>query len=465
MNRVIIIILLLVLSAGVSVAQPTDTLRLGMTEAIRQALDASPEVGIERSKQEFAQARSRFASANRYFSTLRLTTLHTFAPGLSIPNPGIPYDELYLDPDVRNDWSDLRPFNRFEVELVQPIYTWGELGGSIRAARHAVDVERAGVRETQGEVALRTAEIFQGLLLATALQRLTADAEEILNTARRELERLLDEGSPDVDDADLFKLQITEQEFLSQVAEVNEQLQTARTALRRQMMLPDNALVVPDATTLSPLSIPLDTLDRFLELAAMHRPEIAMAEAGVNARSALLEVARSDYFPKLFLAGTTAIGIAAGRHRQPNPFVGDSFRSRTAGAAIGVRMNLNLAQTRAEVEQARAELNEVRYQQEAAAQLVAFEVEEAYRSVSTARARMQSRDRSLSIAREWLRTEQINFDLDLGSPQNLIDAVQATMQLEAGHLEAVFGYNTAVLRLLNASGTLVNRVQSNDVLP
>lgn len=446
-------------------AQSVDTLRLGMAEVVRMALEVSPEVGIERSQQEFAQARSRFASANRYFSTFRLTTLHTFAPGLSIPNPDVPRGELYLDPGVRNDWADLRPFNRFEVEVIQPIFTWGELGGSIRAARHAVDVERAGVRSKEGEVALRTAEIYQSLMLAASLHRLTAEAESVIDTARRELQRMLDEGSTDVDDADLFKLQITEQEFLSQVAEVNEQLITARTALRRQMMLPDPTLVLPTETTLSPLSISLDSLDVFLQLAALHRPELAMANAGVQARSALLDVARSDYYPKVFLAGTSVLGVAAGRYRQPNPFVGDSFRSRTLGAALGLRMNLNLVQTRAEVEQARAELNEVRFQQEAAAQLVAFEVEEAYRRTSIARAQMESRNRSLAIAREWLRTEQINFDLDLGSAQNLIDAVQATMQLEAGYLESVHGYNTAVLRLLNVSGILVNRLQSDDLAP
>ncbi len=460
MKRLIILSALLSLIALSVGAQPLDTLRLEMAEAVRIALEASPEVEIERSQQEFAEARSRFAAANRYFSTFRLTTLHTFAPGLSIPNPDVPLGQLYLDPGVRNDWTDLRPFNRFELEVVQPIFTWGELGGSIRAARHAVDVERAGVRGKESEVALRTAEIYQGLLLASSLQRLTSEAENVIEIARRELQRLLDEGSPDVDDADMFKLQITEQEFLSQVAEVNEQLQTAQTALRRQMMLPDGTLVLPVDASLSPIPIALDTLDQLLQLAAVHRPEIAMAEAGAQARSALLEVARSNYYPKVFIAGTTVLGVAAGRHRQPNPFVGDAFRSRTAGAAIGLRMNLNVAQTRAEVEQARAELNEVKFQQEAAVQLIAFEVEEAYRRVSISTARMDTRRRSLDIAREWLRTEQINFDLGFGSAQNLIDAVQTTMQLEAGYLESVHGYNSAVLKLLDSAGILVNRVQS-----
>ena len=65
-----------------------------------------------------------------------------------------------LDPRVENDWSDLRPFNRLQVEALQPIWTWGQLGGSIRAARFGVEVEEAAVEEQAATVALRTGELL-----------------------------------------------------------------------------------------------------------------------------------------------------------------------------------------------------------------------------------------------------------------------------------------------------------------
>ncbi|WP_369407499.1 TolC family protein [Rhodothermus marinus] len=115
---------------------------------------------------------------------------------------------------------------------------------------------------------------------------------------------------------------------------------------------------------------------------------------------------------------------------------------------------MNFGQTRARVEQARAQRNEVAYQLEAARQLVRFEVEEAYRNVRIAQAALEARDRALTISKEWLRTEQINFDLDLGDTENLVRAVRENLELQARYYEAVYNYNRAVLRLQRAVGML-----------
>lgn len=456
------IALSLVIARPISATAQADTVFVTMSQAIHLAIDGSPEIGAAAARRDFAEARSRFARASRYLTEARLTTLHSVAPGLN-RDPEWPVDALYLDPTVRNDWNSLRPFNRFELELLQPLYTWGELGGSIRAAAHGARVEDAAVHVQTSEVALRTAQLYQGLLLAESLQRLVDEAGDILSQAERELTRLLDEGDPSVDDADLFKLQITEQEFLSRVVEVRESRETAAMALSRQLMQPPGSIAVTPGTRLEPIPLPVDTLSTFLKMAAQHRPELRQVDAGVAARTALLDVARSDYYPKLFVAAQANYAFAEGRHRQPNPFIGDPFQSRFAGAALGFRQNLNFGQTRARIEQAEAELQEVRYQDEALNQLILFEVEEAYRNVVIARERLQARERSLAIAREWQRTEQINFDLALGDARNLIEAVQARLELESSYLEAVNRNNNAVLRLLQTSGLLVNHARSGQL--
>ena len=122
-------------------------------------------------------------------------------------------------------------------------------------------------------------------------------------------------------------------------------------------------------------------------------------------------------------------------------------------------MNLDFLQTRKRVEQARAELNEVRYQQDAARQLVQFEVEDAYRNVVIRETAVTSRRESLQITEEWLRNEQINFDLDFGNTENLVRAVRANLEAEARYFEAVQAYNVAVLQLLDATGTLADDVE------
>lgn len=440
-----------------ALAQPADTLRLDVVEAMRLALAESPEVAIEEAGVAFAAARAQQASAARFFTEARITTGHALAPGIARNGATLPADALYLDPRVRNDWENTRPYNEAEVEILQPIFTWGQLGGTIRAAEAGVAVEAADVQAKTAEVALRTGEAFTGLQLAEALARLADETGRALGTAREELERLLDEGDPTVDDADLFQLRLFEQEYRRQRVEVDERRALAASALGRLLLRPGAPVV---AEPLGPLPFEAQPLEAYQAIALQRRPELAKAAAGVRAREALVEVARSDYFPKLFLGGSFRGRYAAGRVQQGNPYVSDSYLGAGLRFGLGIRQELTFLQTRAKVEQARAQLAEVRFQREAAGQLALFEVEEAYRNLTIAQAALETRREALQITGEWLRGEQINFDLGLGETADLIAAVRADLEARAAHLQAVHAYNVAVLRLLARTGTLAERLAS-----
>jgi outer membrane protein TolC len=463
--RILSLTALCVLFAPAAPAQTPDTLTLGLEAVIQRALTVSPDIDERRAQVNFAQARRRFAKANRFATEFEATTAHAVAPGLDVPEDNFfPNDALYLNPDVDNDWEDLRPFNRVEAELTQALWTWGELGKSIEAARHGVDVERAAVDRQRLEVALRVGELYYNVLLTDALFRIARETGDIIDQAKREIDRLLKEGAEDVDDADLFQVQITEQEYNRRVVEVTQRRQTAYAALRRQLFLPPGQSVAPADDFLRPIDFTPDSLEAYFALALERRPEIQQARAGVAAREALVDVARSDYYPKLFLGVTARYAFAEGRYRQDSPYISDSFLSNSVRAGFGLRQQLNFIQTRMQVEQAQAERDEVQYQLEGARQLVLVEVEDAYRNLIIAEAALEAEDEALTISNEWLRVEQINFDLDLGDTENLVRAVRAQLEQEAAYYQAVQRYNVAVLRLLRATGVLASRAESGTLV-
>lgn len=455
MMRLFLLLIVANLATGAASAQSTrsDAVRVSITDAIDRAVRVSPDILAAESGIDFAAARLDLARSSRFLPEFRATTAHSFAPALINPND-TPVHELYLDPDVRNDWEDLTPFNRIEIDAVQPLFTWGEIGRSIDAARYGLRAEEHGVRASRIQVAVRTGELYYGLVLAEALEKITDQASGVVDQAKEEIHRLLDEGDPDVDDADLFQVLITEQEFKRRVVEVTERLATVRAGLSRQLMLPDGVGAEPADSVLDPIALRIESLDHYLDLAIAGRPEPAQAEAGIAARQALVSVARSAYLPKLFLGVQGRFSSADGRYRQYNAFVGDPFLSRSIRAGFGLRMDLNVRQTRARVEQARAQLGEVVHQSEAARQLVMIEVESAWRTVRVRQAAVTAAEESLHLSKEWLRTEQINFDYDLGDTENLVDAVRANLELQAARHQAVYDYNVAVLHLLAAAGLL-----------
>lgn len=447
-----------------------DTVRLSLTETIVSALAESPEVDQRQAERRFAAARHEEARANRFLTDFSLNTAHSFAPGLDVPASNTrPDDQLYLNPEIENDWSidALRPFSNAQASLRQPIWTWGELSGTIRAARHAVDVEAGRVDQKAQEVAVRAGESHFSLLLAEALDRLAQRTKDVVQRAKREVNRLLDEGAEDVDQADLFQVRLTEEEVNRRSVEIDQRVQTARSALRRQLFLPDGTPIEPAADDLQPVNFTIhpDSLAHYLALGLEHRSELTQARAGMAARKAQVDVAKSDYYPKLgFQASYGYSFTLPERPRQDNAFIGDSFRGSSTRTGFGIQQNLNFSQTRARVEQARAELHAVENQHEAARQLVRFEVEQAYRDVIITANNVRSRDQDVTTTGEWLRTEQINFDMEIGDTENLVKAVRANLEAEARYYEAVQRYNVAVLRLLRATGTLADRARSGMLL-
>ncbi len=443
--------------------QSPDTLFLNLSSSINRAVAVSPEIAASQESKNYALARYRLAMSSRFLTEFSATTAHAPVPGLTNPNE-VPTNRLYLDPDVTSTYDKIRIFNRLEAELIQPIYTWGELGGNIAAARLGVGVEDSDVNMKREEVALRTGELYYSLLLANELFRIVDDTRDIVEQAKSEIRRMIDEGSPDVDDADLYQVLITEQEFRRRVVEVEQKRATAEMALSRQILAGDDVRIITEDTVLEPIPFIRDSLNVYQDLAILHRPELQKAEDGFAARDALVRVARSDYYPKLFLGARFNVRTAPGRYEQDGPFHSDRFQGESIEAGIGLRQKLNFFQTKAKVEQAEAQRNEVEHQRRAAEQLILFEVENAYRNLAIAESALESQNEALRISREWLQLESINFDLDLGDTENLVKAVRANLELQAEAQQAVQQYNVAVLRLLNTTGTLSSQIASGTLV-
>ncbi len=349
-----------------------DTLRLSLADAVTLALERSPEVQEARQKVAYSRARISEAKAHRWVPEFELTTAHAPAPRLT---PSIfPKDRLYLDPELRNDWKHLTVFNQVEVSFIQPLYTWGELRYSIEAASQGKAVDEAAKQQKELETAYRTSQIYYNVLLSEALYRLTEETGDIIRRAKKELERLLKEGDESVDDSDLFQVQIVEQEYFAQVAEVTRKRQLAYTALRRQLALPDKTVIETRTSLLEPLPFTLDSLSTYLRVGLQYRPEIQQAEAGIAARNALLKVARSDLYPKLFLGGSGKYASTPGRYRQPTPYIANPLLGRSLQAGLGFRQKLNFGITRARIREAEAQLAQVRHQREAARLLALYEI-------------------------------------------------------------------------------------------
>ena len=262
----------------------------------------------------------------------------------------------------------------------------------------------------------------------------------------------------------MYELRLAEQTLRRQATEVRERLATARSALALQLF--DDAgrddtgrdgaaaPIAPADTVLAPLPFRRAPLAAYLAAAESGRGEIRQAEAGLEARRALVRVARSDLYPKLGLGVTASYSYVHGRIRQRSPYVQDPYLGRPVRPGLGLRQNLAFGQTRARIRQAEAAVRQTEALGRGAHALAAFETEEAYRNVVIAEDALAAADTALAIAREWERDAQIGADLGLTSPRDLVRATRARLDAAIDRATRVERYNVAVLRLLARTGGL-----------
>ena len=127
-----VIFLLLASNAGIF-AQ--DTLQIDFNTFLNKALQNSGQVKYQQQDVELAENQVKQAKAQRILPNLSLTTQHGLVPGIESDVPGLPRDEYYLDPNLRNDWTNWAIFTKFQLSAVQPVFTWGAINKAIEAAR------------------------------------------------------------------------------------------------------------------------------------------------------------------------------------------------------------------------------------------------------------------------------------------------------------------------------------------
>src|SRR3989475_13250504 len=130
----LVVILLMEAVAATVVAQGQ---RWTLEQCLERAITYSPEVSEAQAEIRIAESQLAQAKAGR-LPQATFTSINGIvngAKGNAITG--------------RTDNSDLWPFTRGELEIVQPLYTFGRLSSEILAASPGVDAKRAATQSTR----------------------------------------------------------------------------------------------------------------------------------------------------------------------------------------------------------------------------------------------------------------------------------------------------------------------------
>ncbi len=356
--------------------------------------------------------------------------------------------------DGRTDFKDWGVLVDLRVEAVMPVYTFGKIRALQRAADRGVDVARAQLRIAEGEVAVRVRRAFHGYEFAEGVRTILRRADQTLTSVRRDLERLRDDDDDDFDQIDLLRVRVHTAD-LARAIEDNERLRLEALSSLGQLLpagsAGDLAARLPPAD-LRPVAFEALDLAEYLARATRQNPLLQLAQSGVKAREALADLKLAELLPDFFLGGQYNITYGSASDPQASPFANDPWNSWGGGAALGVRYKFDLPRGLARRRQALAEWQKTRAEQQAAADLVALEIEQAYRRVADLSQRRAASDDSRRAARGWYWAQKSLYDSGFCTVKDLLDALAQSYRRDVNALRVVYDLNVAVAELAAAVG-------------
>jgi outer membrane protein TolC len=332
--------LLLISSTALTADDAAKTrLVLGLDDCVRIALKTAPELGEAQADIDLTTSKLDEARSYRY-PQLEVTSLLGPAPQARRQDitPVIATDKAFK-------FTELTWFSSADATIIQPLYTFGKISGNMKAATHGIEVDRSRKDQRANEVVLKVREYYFGLMLARELKEVILEVQETLQKAQGKARKMLDAGANGVEEIDLFKLDAFSGEVAKYLEEAIKGENLATAALKTRMGLPISSQPEIGGERLALDEALIPEFEAYVGKARTNRPEFRQIAEGLKARSALVEAAKANYYPDIFLGGLFSWAYAEDRDRIRNPYINDQFKHLNGGVALGARWKLDFGIT------------------------------------------------------------------------------------------------------------------------
>jgi outer membrane protein TolC len=415
--------------------------KLTLDQVIARAL-AGPKARIADADRDAAAARVDEADA-AWLPRAKATAFATVSPEIRCVDPQCTMTE---PKNFALRFSGL--FGSAQIDLTQPVFTFGKIAHARSAARAGLDAQRALGDEAAGDLAVDAARAYWGVKTARELSGMLDDGIDEIGKALAELEDRTGGGKakarPDASIQDRQRVAVLLAEAKVQRADA---VQAEAEALSGLRALTGLAEVDLDDAALAPVDRAVPS-----RATADRRPQAIAARTGARAADELAAMATSQYFPDLALVASGVIAKAQGVDDPPSAFANDPFNRSGLGLVVGLQWTAEPWTTAARARRARADAQKAHAQSELAALGARYDADNAVAEASAAHDKVEAARQGEQAARTWLASVLQAEAIGTAESRDLADAYIAWFQMRARWAQAVFQWNVAVVRLDRAAG-------------
>jgi len=351
-----------------------------------------------------------------------------------------------------SNWNKWGPFVTGGIQIVQPIYTFGQIGSYKKAAEHQIIAKTELASAKRDEMIVTAKEFYYSYQMANEMEALVDDLvsflEEAVNTAE-ENQKAKKKGSAAVKPHDIFRLKTALEDLRQKKLYAAQGKQTAARAVSWVSGVPDAKVA---SKVLKAESFEKKTLEECMAIAKAKRPEFKALSAGQTARLALRDAKRAQSYPVLFVGAFGEAGWSPVREKQNSIFAMDPFNRVQGGAGVGLKFDLEFARHSAEAAEQEAEAMKLKAKESYAVPGIELQVKKAYWEFEQAVAGMEVAERRKALGKKWFVQSAMGWSIGITQAKDLLEALEGNGLAKKNYVETLFALNMALARLSLAVG-------------
>jgi outer membrane protein TolC len=424
------------------------TARAGEMQSL--TVDECVAIGIENSyslhssRMELQRARAKSSEAGSY----RLPSLSATAnyaklsevPPFTVTLPSNPTfsGSFIISPTITNTYS-------VKLNLMQPVFTGFRLSGGHQAAKDIAEASMFDFKGDSTDLSFKIRVAYWSLYKAMEYQKAVADNVKLVEAHLADAQNFLDQGLLTRNDLLKVKTHLSQSRLM---------LLDADNAVRLAGIQLNTLIGLPLSTKIVIKSEPVmedhaeSNLDSLVQMGLASRMEIHAVERRVSAARHGVTVARSGYYPQIYLGGEYDYAKPNQRYFPAKDEWNDSW-----SIGVGISLDIwNWGRTHHQTSQAKAQLNQA---QDAMAQLrdaVQLEITADYLGLQKAIEAVDVARDGVSQADENYRMTKDKFEAGIASNTDLLDAEVALLQARTSYTAAVVDRRLAKAKLQASVG-------------
>jgi outer membrane protein TolC len=339
------------------------------------------------------------------------------------------------------EWNKMiqkKQFGTVAATVNWPLYA----GGRIRSANKAASLELTEADETmrqkEGELLSELVERYFGLCLA---QQAVYVRQDVLNGMHRHMtdaEKMQRDGL--IANAEVLQARLYNAQADRELKKANRTVEILNDALNNTLALEKDTAIEP-ITALFYLDS-IESVEYFIDIASRKNPSLLMVESKKELAGVNHKVQMAEFLPAIAVQGMYDVA-----NKDLSPYAPDWM------VGVGLRWTLFDGTARyRKIKAASAKTNQVEEIQAKAQTDVSTVIIKLYNELNGYREQLIALDTAKVFAEEYLRVREKAFHEEMNNATEVVDARMALAQVSIERLQAMYGYDLTLAKLLQYAG-------------